>query len=395
MPEARRIAHKSGVVLMLTPYFLLPLVAVVLVVRPVDGTPLPYSLYVWAQVFQPQTCGTSPNGAYVSWRNETNWDEGCFARPYDTPAQRSFLFDALRPGLVEDGRKVNKIFLSVAGTPHSGEDGKIEGIEAWARALGPEAACPVELMTTIAEARLRDVKVYALFGDSCHDLCEKEKVADVVAYNRICAEVAQDGIVQFDGVAINNEYLTKASECGGRTDIDPDRDVIEWRDNALIWLDLLDGLQTAKNRLEGLPLHFSLGHRWAFCDDDDDSPRETVWEGRPKKVVEHMMDIVDSVDIQVAWAKLSDDEEPQDQTIVERAQFYHRYWFDTLGHPFDPIDPSFYVLAYTNPVSESECQTSFAPHSSGDVEPETSCVAAWGDWDIDKTQNVRNILWTV
>ena len=315
-------------------------------VRPAVGQ-RPYAIYVWGQVFQPDTCGTSPNGAYVSWRDERNWDAGCFSRPYDTPDQRSLLFDALGPGL-EGDRAVKTIFLSVAGKPHTNEIGKIEDIRARAEARGPGEACPVELMTTIAEAHQRGMKVYALFGDDCHDLCEKEKVADVADYNDICREVAGN-VVQFDGVALNNEYLGMASECGGRTDIDPDPNVRDSRDNAQIWLDLLDGLATAKERARGLSIHFSLGHSWAYC--RDDSPREIEWRNNRKKVVEHMMDMVDSVDIQVAWAYVSDDgRPPEEQEIVERAQFYHDYWFGTLRRDFDEANPSFFVLAYTNPV---------------------------------------------
>lgn len=323
------------------------------------GSPRPYSLYVWAQSFRPETCGSSPNGAYVSWRDERNWDRGCFARPYDTPGQRARLFDALGAGL-GDGRAVKKIFLSVAGAPHTDEPGKIEKIMDRASETSPGAACPDELMTTVAEAHLRGVKVYALFGDDCHDLCEKDRVSDVVDYNAICSAVARDNIVQFDGVAINNEFLTKAGECGGRTDLSDDPENPDWHANEELWLGLLDGLQTAKDRVGRLPLHFSLGHSWALCDDesrhDDARPQEraVTWRGGNKKVVEHIMGIVDSIDIQVAWAYISGDREPEAQTVVARARFYHDYWFNALGHEYDDEDPNFSVVAYTNPTGDSD-----------------------------------------
>jgi hypothetical protein len=260
------------------------------------------------------------------------------------------------------------------------EEGKIKDIRERAMREGPRAACPEELMTTIAEAHLRGIKVYALFGIGCYDLCEKDRVPDVVDYNEICAEVAQDDIVQFDGVAINNEFMKNARRCGGQADIDPDEDVVVMRDNDLIWLDQLNGLRTAKNRMGNLPLHFSIGYNWDDC--------EILWEGNVKKVVEHMMDISDSIDVQVAWAKVSDDRLPEEQTFVTRAQLYHDYWFDTLLHEFDANDPNFYVLLYANPVEV--CQTSFAPHASGDDMPETECIGDWGGpWDLDRTQNVR------
>ena len=336
-------------------------------VRPAVGQ-RPYAIYVWGQVFQPDTCGTSPNGAYVSWRDERNWDAGCFSRPYDTPDQRSLLFDALGPGL-EGDRAVKTMFLSVAGMPHSDEIGKIEDIRARAEARGADEACPVELMTTIAEAHQRGIKVYALFGDDCPDLCEKEKVADVADYNDICREVAGgDNVVQFDGVAINNEYLGEASECGSRT-------------NEQIWLDLLDGLALAKVRARGLPIHFSLGYSWADC--RNRSPREIVWRNNRKRVVEHMMDMVDSVDIQVAWAYISDDPDrrPEDQEIVERAQFYHDYWFGTLQRDFDEANPSFFVLAYTNPVGSRYKYIYDEFDRSGGTLRRGSPL--YGRWDLD------------
>ncbi|EJK49843.1 hypothetical protein THAOC_31238, partial [Thalassiosira oceanica] len=164
-----------------------------------------YLSYVWAQFFTPALCRTSPNGAYVTWRDPDNWDAGCFDRTYDTPEQRSRMWKAFDTGVERDENKVDKILLSTVGTPHSGEPDKIENI-------GNPAHCPEDLMITIAEAHQRGIQVYALFSSECLGICEREGVSNTVQYNEICGDYFGEEVT-FDGVAVNNESFNDVQSC--------------------------------------------------------------------------------------------------------------------------------------------------------------------------------------
>ncbi|EJK58991.1 hypothetical protein THAOC_20844 [Thalassiosira oceanica] len=289
-----------------------------------------YLSYVWAQFFTPALCRTSPNGAYVTWRDPDNWDAGCFDRTYDTPEQRSRMWKAFDTGVERDD-KVDKILLSTVGTPHSDEPDKIENI-------GNPAHCPEDLMITIAEAHQRGIQVYALFSSECLGICEREGVSNTVQYNEICGDYFGEEVT-FDGVAVNNESFNDVQSC-----------------NAGQLTRILDELQDAQDIAASgdLPLHFSLGWRWEEC--------SLTWNGRRKKFTEHSMDIVQSIDVQVGFT-LSHE-------MSARAQSFYDYWQSIRG--FDELADSFYVLAYANPVETEgrECQISFAPHLEGALEPE-------------------------
>ena len=73
-----------------------------------------------------------------------------------------------------------------------------------------------------------------------------------------------------------------------------------------------------------------------------------------------MVDIVDSVDVQVAYIKNS--------TMTSRSTPPYQYWVDKANKS----DTSkVYVLAYTNPTDL--CQTSFSPHIDGSNTAEDTC----------------------
>ncbi len=309
-----------------------------------------FSVYVWGQVFDPEACDSD---AYVSFRESPE----CFHHPYETAKQRSHLFDNLQHGL--DGREAKKIFLDTTGR------------------LGGDRGCDQELMTTIAEAHQRGMKVYALYGDDCPGICEKELVLDVVDYNNVCGSLnGFEDVVKFDGVAINNEFLSRVGSCEPGVSTECPVDSSNPQNNVEHWCNIIDGLQQAKENNQGLPLHFSLGWWWGECSGGG-GERQITRGGQTRKVTDFIMDTVDSIDVQVAW--MNDSEE-----MIDRANKYYGDWFS--GRQYDPEDPSFTVTVYTNPVESDVCQISFAPHHKGADTASTDCGWCDNGADCERTQ---------
>lgn len=75
----------------------------------------------------------------------------------------------------------------------------------------------------------------------------------------------------------------------------------------------------------------------------------------------HMIDIVDSFDVQVAYTKNS--------TMVSRTTPAYNYWDSKTGKT---NSSRAYVLSYTNPTSL--CQTSYSPHVIGSAATEDNCT---------------------
>lgn len=74
-----------------------------------------------------------------------------------------------------------------------------------------------------------------------------------------------------------------------------------------------------------------------------------------------MIDITDSIDVQVAWNTGS--------TMEKRSRRPYDYWSsDKAG---TTSSTAFYVLAYTNP--NSDCRLSFSPHVKGGTESSDTC----------------------
>ena len=141
-----------------------------------------------------------------------------------------------------------------------------------------------------------------------------------------------------------------------------------------------------------MPLHLSIGYRWGYCDWSGDVEDRIMnyldWNGSEKPAYEHMMDIADSVDIQVAWYKPSSQQ--------ERALVQYNYWFAQDGVSIDDDEGTFYVTAYANPVEDEGpeshrwCYQSFAPHlktrDNTTVIPE-ECGCDDSEIPCDRTQN--------
>ena len=109
----------------------------------------------------------------------------------------------------------------------------------------------------------------------------------------------------------------------------------------------LQNLALAKVAAAGLPIHLSVGWHWGHCSVSTGVVNyvDVVLPGGGggnKSAAEHMLDIADSVDVQVGW-----NEGPQ---MVSRAE--------TFG---SRAGKQRWVLAYTNP--NSDCRATFYPHT--------------------------------
>ena len=89
---------------------------------------------------------------------------------------------------------------------------------------------------------------------------------------------------KFDGVAVNNEAYK---------DVKCDSDVTR-----AAFLDKLDVIRTeaAKQQSGTLLTHFSLGWHWGTCSGAQSS---FTWNAKSADATEHMIDIFDSLDVQV------------------------------------------------------------------------------------------------
>jgi len=123
----------------------------------------------------------------------------------------------------------------------------------------------------------------------------------------------------------------------------------------------LTQLSTTVAHASPLPLHFSVSWNWWCCDCGADVERLVTWNGEEKKALADMIDLVYSVDVQVAWNVGS--------TMIDRAQ-----------NPYDYLDvtkqgqtstTAFYVLAHTNPNTVR--RLSFSPRTEGATVAEDTC----------------------
>jgi len=231
------------------------------------------------------------------------------------------------------GREVTRIFISDVKN-------RIEN-----DGLTDDTECDEVLKTTLVEAHERGIEVYALFAVSDDEFSEKEMADYANQFNTACG----DEWSYFDGVAVNNEYFSKVKDCDDESE-------------KLAQLQFLTDIQTTVENAAPLPLHFSVSWNWDCCSCSSDSyeKRELLWDGNTKSALEHMVNIVDSVDVQVAYNKPS--------VMEERATNAHQYWDDIAEKS---STSAFYVLAYANP--NSICQLSFAPHAKGSETATDEC----------------------
>jgi hypothetical protein len=211
--------------------------------------------------------------------------------------------------------------------------------------------CDADILTLLGEAHQLGIRIYALFAVSDEDFSESYMASYPGQFNANCG----DDEIYFDGVAVNNEYFSNIKDCDDPVNIP-------------LQQDHLDKLQLAVNNASAysLPLHFSLSWNWDCCSCSSGSytTRNLTWPalgGDTKSVISHMIDIVDSFDVQVAYIKNS--------TMVFRSAPAYSYWDSKPGKT---NSTRAYVLSYTNPTDQ--CQTSYSPHIKGSDVVEDSCA---------------------
>lgn len=208
--------------------------------------------------------------------------------------------------------------------------------------MNANGVCDPALVTLLQEAHTHNIQVYGLFAASDAPFSEQNMVGDLNLFNSNC------GGASFDGAAVNNEYFTSIKACGAG--------------NEAAQQTLLDNLSATANNASPLPLHFSISWNWWCCDCGAGTERLLEWGGVTKNVVGHMIDSVDSVDVQVAWNV--------GNTMTNRATNPHQYW--SVNKMGQTPTTALYVLAYTNPTSD--CRLSFSPHVQGSNTASDTCA---------------------
>lgn len=186
-------------------------------------------------------------------------DKKCRSKLWDLNTNPTALAD-LYAACTIPGREVGRLFVS--SLPIKESHGCNSGV---AKLLEGTAA--------------RGIEVYMLYAASDEAFSEKNKVGRVAAYNERCGSTTG---FKFTGVSINNEFFTRV-KCK-----DPTKEET-----------FIKNLKAAKDAVPGLKLHFSLGWHWSKCSSPD-RPNDITINGVTKKANEHMIDIADSVDVQVA-----------------------------------------------------------------------------------------------
>ena len=283
-------------------------------------------MYVWTDAFDVDApyC----NGIYPSTKTGDN--SSCFNHSWNTPQARARLWSASTVA----GREITRIFLSDVR-----ERTRYNG-------LNSEGVCDEELLTTLGEAHALGIEVYGLFSSSDAAFSEQNMVGGLNDFNTNCGTSS----AQFAGASVNNEHFTSVKQC-----------VVG---NEGAQLQFLDDLEATRINASPLPLHFSVSWNWECCSCGAATyqRRELEWNGNTKSALEHMIDIADSVDVQVAWNTGS--------TMTSRSQAPYDYW--EANHMGTTSTTSFSVLAYTNP--NTDCRQSFAPHTKGATTASDTCA---------------------
>jgi len=235
---------------------------------------------------------------------------------------------------VED-RLVTRIFLSDVKS-------RIEND----RKSSSTSSCDPELIITLTEAHQRGISVYALFAVSDADFSETYMASYPKKFNEVCGT----DLAYFDGVAVNNEHFSKVKGCDDEVDVAKQTIILEKLNLTVV-------------NADPLPVHFSVSWNWDCCSCSSSSyeRRNLTFDGITKGALEHMINIVDSVDVQVSYNVPS--------TMTTRATLPYTYWTNKV----EKSDTSaLYVLAYTNP--NSLCQLSFSPHAKGSDTAKDTCT---------------------
>jgi hypothetical protein len=272
-------------------------------------------MYVWTTGFDATVSGCD-EAKLVAWDETT--DPECYTHTWDTAARRQWLWDtANRPG-----REIRRLFIS--GTKTLLQAGYAGGD------CGHADVQRVREMLADGHCKVPGVALHALFSDSDAAVSEQNWIPYVAWYNDTCASGPAE---RFDGVAINNEAW-KDIECTGSPAAEQ------------AYLDDLQAIvDLAQTPLTGpLATHYSIGWHWSDC-----SGVETpvTWNGVTKPPTHHMIDVFDSVDVQVAHVSAN--------TAAARAQTAGYAYALGLGKPF-------YLTSYTNKADAASCTATHFPY---------------------------------
>ncbi|KAL3890002.1 hypothetical protein ACJMK2_002344 [Sinanodonta woodiana] len=288
---------------------LLPLCLLLLVSRFVNCAD--YSTYVWTTSFDNTVSGCDET-KFLAWDSASNPE--CFTHSWNTEAKRTWLWNTCNV----TGAEIKYVYLS---------DLKNALKAAWLNNNCQTSDINL-VRTTVADGHTKvpGLKLYALFADSDLAVTEKTRVRYVVYYNDHCAQSAQERI---DGVAVNNEAYAgiKCSDNTTRT----------------TYLNNLNTIKTeAALQLNGTLLtHYSVGWHWGLCNDLHDP---ITFNGKTADAVVHMIDIFNSVDVQVGAIIFPD--------IADRMVIAQYNYAVNISKPI-------FTTVYTNKVSI--CGTSFFP----------------------------------
>eukprot|EP00092_Neocalanus_flemingeri_P042446 GFUD01046383.1.p1 GENE.GFUD01046383.1~~GFUD01046383.1.p1 ORF type:complete len:332 (-),score=68.66 GFUD01046383.1:73-1068(-) len=187
----------------------------------------------------------------------------CFTHPWDSASKRAKLWCICNRA----GREIGTLLLygiaqqTKAALTAGGEGCGMDDI--------------VYLRETIREGHttVKGLQIFALLSEGGDDVPEKDLVPSLVWYNTNCA---QDMSEKLDGVAVNNENFHKSGSQAEK--------VAYLSNLAMI----------ATNAGNELKTHYSIGWHWFEGGD-------VSFNGAVKNVVQHMIDIFDSTDMQTAY----------------------------------------------------------------------------------------------
>jgi hypothetical protein len=302
-----------------------------------------YAMYVWAEGFDATADARCDEAKLRDWN--TVADDYCYTHNWETAQSRQWLWDtANRPE-----REIDRLFVSdIVGRLQSAAD-PVTGL----LDCSHSNVLAIKEMLRDGHCAVPGVTIYALLAVNDPGVSEQNHVKYVVSYNDNCAGAPN---ARFDGIAVNNEAWgvgTSRIMCAG-----PDAEQA--------YLDDLQAVADAADlQVNGsLATHYSIGFHWnrgrhpgdGDCPNDGPNPPHLVnWQGGNQPATHHMVDIFDSVDVQVATVNATD--------AARRAREAGYEYALGLGKPF-------YVLSFTNKGADTDAYICTTRHF-----PDTRCGA--------------------
>ncbi|XP_053382879.1 uncharacterized protein LOC123540278 [Mercenaria mercenaria] len=268
-----------------------------------------YAMYVWTTGFDRHVPGCDV-AKFLEWNSKGS----CFTHVWDTKAKRDWLWATCNL----PGREIDAIFVS--DVHHNLKEAYNTGD------CATSAIARVKALLTEGHTKVPNLKIYGLYAVSDIDVSEKNLVKYIVHYNDVCATSKNE---RFDGVATNNEAYA-GIKCGNINE-------------RLKYLDNLEKIVTeARKQVKGTLLtHYSVSWHWGRC---HGKMSNMTWKGKTTDVSRHMIDIFDSIDVQVGYIIYP--------AISDRMK--------TAGYDYAmALNKPIYTTVYTN--KGSPCQITFFP----------------------------------